>query len=166
MSRGEAACGLALAWCLASAKPQAAIPPLTTPVRVRTMRYHDYTNEYFRRKETDMAGANVLEFTKDNWQREVVESAVPVVVDFWAPWCGPCRALTPAIDSIATKYLGKAKVGKVNVDDEQDLAVNYAITNIPRVLVFKGGDKPRRSIVGLVSEAELSKTLDSVIAEV
>lgn len=112
-----------------------------------------------------MASPNVLEFTSDNWKSEVADSAVPVVVDFWAPWCGPCRALAPAIDSIATKYAGKAKVGKLNVDDAQDIAINYGVNNIPRILIFKGGDKPRRTIVGLVHESEITKALDSVIQE-
>jgi thioredoxin 1 len=112
-----------------------------------------------------MASANVLELTSDNWQKEVVESSVPVLVDFWAPWCGPCRALAPAIDSIATKYVGKAKVGKLNVDDAGDIAAKFGITSIPRVLVFKGGEDPRRSIVGLVHESELAKALDGVLQE-
>jgi thioredoxin 1 len=112
-----------------------------------------------------MAGANVLEFTSDNWQKEVVESSIPVVVDFWAPWCGPCRALAPAIDSVATKYAGKVKVGKLNVDDAQDIAAQHRVTNIPRVLIFKGGDMPKQTIVGLVSEGEISKAIDGVMAE-
>ena len=112
-----------------------------------------------------MAGANVSEFTDTNWQQEVVQSTVPVVVDFWAPWCGPCRALAPTIDALATKYAGKVKVGKLNVDDAQDLAVQYGITNIPRVLIFKGGDQPKRTIVGLVSENELAKAIDGVLQE-
>src|SRR5207247_74849 len=110
-----------------------------------------------------MAGANVLEFTDTNWQLEVAQSTVPVVVDFWAPWCGPCRALAPAIDSVATKYAGKVKVGKLNVDDAQEVAAKYGVTSIPRVFIFKGGDKPLRTIVGLVSEAELSKAIDGVV---
>jgi thioredoxin 1 len=112
-----------------------------------------------------MASANVLELTSDNWQKEVVESSVPVLVDFWAPWCGPCRALAPAIDSIASKYVGKAKVGKLNVDDAGDIAAKFGITSIPRVLVFKGGEDPKRSIVGLVHESELAKALDGVLQE-
>jgi thioredoxin 1 len=112
-----------------------------------------------------MASANVVVFTNDNWQKEVVESSVPVVVDFWAPWCGPCRALSPTIDKLATSYAGRVKVGKLNVDDAQDLAVKYSVTNIPRVYIFKGGDKPRRQIVGLVSESELTKAIDGVLAE-
>jgi len=109
-----------------------------------------------------MAGANVLEFTSENWQSEVVDSAVPVVVDFWAPWCGPCRQLTPIIDRLATQYAGKVKVGKLNVDDAQDIAAKYGVTSIPRVFIFKGGEQPQKSIVGLTSEAELVKQINSV----
>jgi thioredoxin 1 len=110
-----------------------------------------------------MASANVVEFTADNWQQEVVESTIPVVVDFWAPWCGPCRQLTPIIDRIATQFAGKVKVGKLNVDDAQELAVKYGILNIPRVYIFKGGDQPQKMIVGLTSEANLVKEINSVL---
>jgi thioredoxin 1 len=111
-----------------------------------------------------MAG-NVLEFTSDNWQQEVEQSEQPVLVDFWAPWCGPCRALTPIIDRIASQFAGKVKVGKLNVDDAQDVAAKFGITSIPRVFIFNGGDKPRRSIVGLTSESELVKAINSVIGQ-
>jgi thioredoxin 1 len=112
-----------------------------------------------------MASSNVMEFTEANFQAEVLTSAVPVVVDFWAPWCGPCRALTPTIESLAAKYDGKVKVGKLNVDDAQDIATRYGVTNIPRVLIFKGGDMPRRTFVGVQHESELSKAIDSVLQE-
>lgn len=110
-----------------------------------------------------MASPNVLEFSSENWQKEVTESEHPVVVDFWAPWCGPCRALGPTIDKIATQYAGKVKVGKLNVDDSPDLATQFGVTNIPRILIFKGGDKPRKTIVGLVHETELVKSINSVL---
>ncbi len=110
-----------------------------------------------------MAGANVVEFTSENWQKEVVESTVPVVVDFWAPWCGPCRQLTPIIDRIATQFAGKVKVGKLNVDDAQDLAAKYGILNIPRIYIFMGGEQPQKMIVGLTSEANIVKEINSVL---
>lgn len=110
-----------------------------------------------------MASPNVVEFTSDNWVREVEQSDVPVVVDFWAPWCGPCRQLGPTIDRLATSYAGKVKVGKLNVDDAPDVATKYGVTSIPRVFIFKGGEKPIKTIVGLTSEAELSKTLNSLL---
>jgi thioredoxin 1 len=110
-----------------------------------------------------MAGTNVLQFTSDNWQKEVEQSDQPVVVDFWAPWCGPCRALGPSIDKLATQFTGRVKVGKLNVDDSPDVATKYGVTSIPRVFVFKGGDKPVKQVVGLVSEGELVKMVNSVL---
>lgn len=111
-----------------------------------------------------MASKNVVEFTTANWDTEVAKSSVPVVVDFWAPWCGPCRALTPIIDKIAEQYAGKVKVGKCNVDDNQDLAMKYGVVNIPRVLLFKGSDKPLHTIVGLTSESDLVKRVNELTA--
>ena len=110
-----------------------------------------------------MASANVLEFSAANWQTDVVDAGMPVLVDFWAPWCGPCRALTPTIERIADQFAGKVKVGKVNTDDETDLAAKYAISFIPRLLIFKGSDQPLMSMGG-TNEAELVKVLNKVLA--
>jgi thioredoxin 1 len=110
-----------------------------------------------------MANANVVELTQDNWEQEVVQSDRPVLVDFWAPWCGPCRALAPTIDKIADQFAGKVKVGKLNTDDSPDVAVRYAISGIPQLLIFKGGDQPKDRAVGLQSEANLVKMLNRVL---
>ena len=110
-----------------------------------------------------MAGKNVLEFTNDNWDSEVVNSDKPVVVDFWAPWCGPCRQLGPTIDKLATSFEGRVKVGKLNVDEAPEIATKYGVTSIPRVFVFKGGERPVKSVVGLVSENELTRVINSVL---
>ena len=126
------------------------------------IRHEGFRNEG-QGMRTNMANANVHEFGNDNWQAEVV-GCVPVLVDFWAPWCGPFRQLTPIVDRIADQFVGKVKVGKVNVDDNYDLANQYSVSTIPRVMVFKGSDQPVQTIVGLTSEAELVKLLNKVIA--
>ena len=94
-----------------------------------------------------MAGANTLHFTDDNFENEVLGSQVPVLVDFWAEWCGPCQILGPTIDELATEYAGKAKVGKVDVDKAQQVAMRFGIQNIPTVVLFENGE-PVERIVG------------------
>jgi thioredoxin 1 len=103
-----------------------------------------------------------MEFNKDNFQDEVVASQVPVLVDFWAPWCGPCKQLGPVIEELATEFEGKAKVGKVNVDDNQDLAGSFGIRGIPTVMLFKGGEVVSQ-FVGLKPKEELAAALNDAI---
>lgn len=106
-----------------------------------------------------MAGPNVVEFTTDNWAQEVEQSDKPVLVDFWAPWCGPCRNLAPTIDKLATTYAGKVKIGKLNTDDNPDVAAKFGISGIPTILFFKGGGEPKDKVVGVQSEQALAKTI-------
>ena len=87
-----------------------------------------------------------LVLTADNFKTEVLESEIPVLVDFWASWCGPCKMLGPVISELAEEYEGKVKVGKVNVDDEEDLAMEYGVQSIPTVLLFKGGEVVEQSL--------------------
>lgn len=105
-----------------------------------------------------MASEHIVELTDENWKTEVLESNVPVLVDFWAPWCGPCRAIGPTIDKIASQFVGKVKVGKLNVDDAPDAATRYGVTTIPRVFLFEKGQ--HRQLFNL-SEAELVRSINS-----
>jgi thioredoxin 1 len=109
-----------------------------------------------------MASANVVELTSQNWQKEVVESEIPVLVDFWAPWCGPCRMLAPTIDKIADQFVGRVKVGKLNTDDNQNIGAEYRISAIPQLLVFQGG-KEKQRLVGVQAEATLVKELNRLL---
>jgi thioredoxin 1 len=108
-----------------------------------------------------MAADTVLEITDDNFETEVLQSEVPVLVDFWAEWCMPCRMLAPTIDKLADKYNGQVKVGKLDTDANRDVSVKYGIQAIPTVLVFKGGEVVKR-FVGLTNEKDLVKELDGL----
>ena len=94
--------------------------------------------------------------TSENFEAEVIKSDIPVLVDFWATWCAPCRMLAPTIAEIAEEYEGKIKVGKVNVDEAGDIAAAYRIASIPTVLLFEGGEVKNKSI-GFVPKSELTK---------
>jgi thioredoxin 1 len=109
-----------------------------------------------------MAG-NVLELTSENWQKEVVQSTLPVVVDFWAVWCGPCRMIAPYIEELANAYAGRVKVGKVNVDDNQEIAAEYRINTIPQVYIFKGGEVKER-IVGAQPKNAFQAAIDRALS--
>lgn len=95
--------------------------------------------------------ANVLEFTDSNWQSEVLDSAAPVLVDFWAPWCGPCRALAPTIEKLAGEFQGRIKIGKMNTDENTDTPGGLRISSIPTVVFFKAGKEVGR-LVGVNAE--------------
>ena len=106
---------------------------------------------------------NVVELTTENFENEVMKSDNPVLVDFWAAWCGPCRFIAPVVEELATKYEGKIKVGKVNVDDHGDIAMRYGIHSIPTLLLFNNGDVADRQIGAVPAQAiesMLSKVLD------
>lgn len=99
-----------------------------------------------------------ITLTNNNFEAEVINSEIPVLVDFWAAWCGPCRMLAPIIDEVAKEYEGKVKVGKVNVDEEQELAVRYGIASIPTVILFKNGAIANKTI-GFGSKAQITDML-------
>jgi len=102
---------------------------------------------------------NVTEFTESNFTQEVLQSSEPVLVDFWAPWCAPCRMIGPVIDELASEYRGAVKIGKVNIDDNPGPAQSYNVMNIPTLLLFKGGEVVER-FVGVQPKAKLQKALD------
>lgn len=106
-----------------------------------------------------MAGGNILEFSDQNFEQEVIGSDKPVLVDFWAEWCAPCRMIAPAVEAIAGEYAGRAKVGKLNVDENQSVTSRYNIRSIPTLLVFKNG-QIKEQLVGTTSKDNLAKLLD------
>ena len=107
-----------------------------------------------------MAGQNVVEITDQNFEQEVLKSDVPVLVDFWAEWCMPCRMLAPKIENIAKDYAGKVKVGKLDTDANRDTALKFSISNIPTVILFRKGEVVKR-FVGLRDEKEFKAALDA-----
>jgi len=105
-----------------------------------------------------MAGADTLEFTDANFESEVLQSGQPVLVDFWADWCMPCKALGPTIDELATEYSGRVKVGKMDTEANRETPVKYNIQAIPTVLIFKGGQVAQK-FVGLTSKKDFQAAL-------
>jgi thioredoxin 1 len=110
-----------------------------------------------------MASENVKEFTDQNFEAEVLKSDTPVLVDFWAEWCMPCRMLTPTIEKIAKDYAGKVKVGKLDTDANRDVAIKYSISAIPTVILFRNGEVAQK-FVGLRQERDFKEALDAKAA--
>jgi thioredoxin 1 len=107
-----------------------------------------------------MASENVMELTDQNFEAEVLKSDQPVLVDFWAEWCQPCRMLTPTIEKLAKDYKGKVKVGKVDTDANRDVSMRFGISAIPTVILFKGGQVAQK-FVGLRQEKDFKEVLDA-----
>ena len=108
-----------------------------------------------------MANEHIREFTDENFQEEVLQADVPVLVDFWAEWCMPCRMLAPTIDELAGEWAGKVKVGKIDTDKARNTSVEYKITAIPTVIIFKGGEVAKK-FVGLTNKGDLQAALEDL----
>ena len=108
-----------------------------------------------------MAGKDVLEFTDDNFEEQVLKSDQPVLVDFWAEWCGPCQMLAPTIDELATEFAGKVKVGKVDTESNRQITVKYQITAIPTMILFVDGE-PVNRMTGMKPKKEIASELSKV----
>ena len=109
-----------------------------------------------------MASEHVTEFTDANFEEEVLKSSQPVLVDFWAEWCGPCRMLAPTIEKIASQYDGRVKVGKLDTDANHGVATKYTISAIPTVLLFQGGQVTKK-FVGLRKEQDFKDALEAIL---
>ncbi len=105
--------------------------------------------------------ANII-FTDQNFDQEVLKNSLPVLIDFWAPWCGPCRIVSPIVDELASEYKGKVKVGKLNVDENVEIASKYGIMSIPSLLIFKNG-VPLKTMVGAQGKENIKKGIDEVL---
>ncbi|MHC4443179.1 MAG: thioredoxin [Planctomycetota bacterium] len=109
-----------------------------------------------------MAGANTLEFTENNFESEVLQATEPVLVDFWAEWCMPCKAMAPTIDDLADEYAGKAKVGKVDTEANQTMAAKFGISAIPTIILFHNGEI-KEKFVGLRGKQDFKAAIDNLL---
>jgi thioredoxin 1 len=105
---------------------------------------------------------NITQVSDDSFDSEVLKASLPVLIDFWAPWCGPCRAIAPIVDQLATEYAGKIKIVKMNVDDNPRTPANYGVRGIPNLILFKDG-QVQQQIVGAVPKAHLVKAISAVV---
>jgi thioredoxin 1 len=110
-----------------------------------------------------MANEHVQTFTDTNFETDVLKAGAPVLVDFWAEWCGPCKRLAPTVDALATEYAGKVTVGKLNVDENPNVSFKYQVRGIPTLLLFKGGQVVE-SVIGLAQKDDLKKVIDKHIS--
>ena len=109
-----------------------------------------------------MAGS-LLNLNKDNFEKEVLNSSVPVIVDFWATWCMPCKMIAPVVEEISREYAGKCKVAKLNIDDAMELATKFGVMNIPTIIFFKSGSEFSR-VVGVVSKDIITEKINEMLS--